>query len=214
MILPLDAQGTALLWALLVGVALSLLYDLGRGLRQTWRGLTIPLDLLFSLLFLLGLLGLSLYTGGLRIYQCLGIICGGGLYFLTLSPPFLRLWRRLLVFIAARFRKIRKQCKKSVIFLRKLEKKLFSTSWKWGTISTIPFLPWKKSAPKRSAASAHETRRNKAAGNAARCRHRVAAGTSCRIPDRPGAGGAGVGSCHRRSAGRHRRSKRADSRSR
>ena len=151
MILPLDAQGMSLLWAVLVGLGLAILYDLGRGLRQTWHGLTVPLDLLFSLCFLLGLLGLSLYTGGLRIYQCLGIITGGGLYFLTLSPPILRLWRRFLGVLAALFRKIRTQCKKSVIFLRKLEKKLFSTSWKWGTISIIPFLPWKKSTPKRSA---------------------------------------------------------------
>ena len=57
MILPLDAQGMSLLWAVLVGLGLAILYDLGRGLRQAWHGLTVPLDLLFSLCFLLGLLG-------------------------------------------------------------------------------------------------------------------------------------------------------------
>ena len=66
----------ALLWALLAGVGLGVCYDLGRGLRKTWHGLTLPADLLFSLCFLLALLALSLYTGGLRIYQCLGILCG------------------------------------------------------------------------------------------------------------------------------------------
>lgn len=119
MILPLDAQGMSLLWAVLVGLGLAILYDLGRGLRQTWHGLTVPLDLLFSLCFLLGLLGLSLYTGGLRIYQCLGIISGGGLYFLTLSPRFCGFgggfWASWLRCSA----KIRTQCKKSVIFLPK-----------------------------------------------------------------------------------------------
>ena len=210
MILPLDAQGMSLLWAVLVGLGLAILYDLGRGLRQAWHGLTVPLDLLFSLCFLLGLLGLSLYTGGLRIYQCLGIITGGGLYFLTLSPPILRLWRRFLGVLAALFRKIRTQCKKSVIFLRKLEKKLFSTSWKWGTISTIPFLPWKKSTPKRSAISAHVTQRNQAADSLAHCRHRVAAGNAGRLADFQHAGGPGAGSKHRRSPKRHRRSHPAD----
>ena len=39
MILPLDAQGMSLLWAVLVGLGLAILYDLGRGLRQTWHGL-------------------------------------------------------------------------------------------------------------------------------------------------------------------------------
>ena len=101
MIQPPSAQGMALFWAVLAGIGLGVLYDLGRGLRQTRHALTVPMDLLFSLCFLLSLMALSLYTGGLRIYQCLGIISGGGLYFLTLSPPLLRLWRRFLGIFAA-----------------------------------------------------------------------------------------------------------------
>lgn len=112
MIQPPSAQGMALFWAVLTGIGLGVLYDFGRGLRQTWHGLTVPMDLLFSLCFLLSLMALSLYTGGLRIYQCLGILSGSGLYFLMLSPPLLGLWRRFWGFIAAGFRKFRKQCKK------------------------------------------------------------------------------------------------------
>ena len=163
MIQGIGSQGLGLLWAVTLGAALGLLYDLERGFRRLWPGCTVPMDLLFSLLFLLSLLGLALYTGGLRIYQLLGLGLGAAAYFLGASPLVLSLWQRVLGGLGRMGRRIRDRWKKTVIFLRKLAKKLFSTSWKWGTINVIPFLPERKSTPKRGAESSNEMRREKAA---------------------------------------------------
>ena len=164
MIQGIGSQGLGLLWAVALGAALGVLYDLGRGLRRAWSGCTVPMDLLFSVLFLLSLMGLALYTGGLRIYQLLGLGLGAAAYFLTVGPLILRLWQRVLGHLGRMGRRIGERRKKTVIFLRKLAKKLFSTSWKWGTINVIPFLPERKSTPKRGAGSSNEMRRKKAAG--------------------------------------------------
>ena len=102
MIQGIGSQGLGLLWAVALGAALGILYDLGRGLRRAWSGCTVPMDLLFSVLFLLSLMGLALYTGGLRIYQLLGLGLGAAAYFLTVGPLILRLWQRVQSLSSAR----------------------------------------------------------------------------------------------------------------
>ena len=183
MIPGLGSQGWGFLWAALAGVCLGLCYDFGRGLRRVWPGLTVPVDAVFSLGYLLVLLGLMLYTEGLRIYQVLGIFGAAALYHLTLGGPILRFWLRCFSRLRRLGGRIARGCKKSVIFLRKLQKKLFSTSQKWGTIKAIPFLPKAKGTPQRSADRTCEKRRKKAAG-----RH---SGRSCRMEPRQSGPGAG-----------------------
>ncbi len=130
-------QGMEFLWAALLGIGLGFLYDLGRGVRREKPRLTIPVDMLFSLVFLLSLSLTAVYTRGLRLYQCLGVFLGAGAYFVTVSPPILRQWRRFLRGIGRGCGKIRRTVKKSMVFLRKLAKKLFPSSWKWGTIKNV-----------------------------------------------------------------------------
>lgn len=122
-----------------LGLVLGVLYDLGRALRREHRALTIPADLGFGLLFFLSVWILSLYTYGLRLYTCLGIFLGAAVYFLTLSPPLLRLFRRCFQGMGQLLRKIFRFMKKSGIFLRKHAKKLFSSWGKSVTIKAIPF---------------------------------------------------------------------------
>ena len=73
-------------------------------------------------------------------------------------------YRLQLEAIRRQIRKMVRRCKKSVIFLRKLQKKLFSTWQKWGTISIIPFFLKKKSLQSGKAAYTDEMRREKASG--------------------------------------------------
>lgn len=164
MIRNLGQQGWAAIWAALAGLGLGIGYDMLRGLRLTVRGITLGCDLLFSLEFLLAMLALALYTGGLRIYQLLAAAGAAAAYFLTLSGMVLRLWCVVLEAIRRQIRKMVRRCKKSVIFLRKLQKKLFSTWQKWGTISIIPFFLKKKSLQSGKAAYTNEMRREKASG--------------------------------------------------
>ena len=130
-------QGMEFLWAALLGIGLGFLYDLGRGVRREKPRLTVPVDMLFSLVFLLSLSLTAVYTRGLRLYQCLGVFLGAGAYFVTVSPSILRQWRRFLRGIGRGCGKIRRTVKKSMVFLRKLAKKLFPSSWKWGTIKNV-----------------------------------------------------------------------------
>lgn len=123
MIRNLGQQGWAAIWAALAGLGLGIGYDMLRGLRLTVRGITLGCDLLFSLEFLLAMLALALYTGGLRIYQLLVAAGAAAVYFLTLSGMVLRLWRVVLEAIRRQIRKMVRRCKKSVIFLPKTSKK-------------------------------------------------------------------------------------------
>ena len=132
-----QALDFAAFWGL--GLALGLCYDLGRALRREHPALTVPVDFLFGLLFFLSVWVLSLYTYGLRLYLCLGVFLGAALYFLTLSAPLLRLFRRGLQGLGRLGRKILQPLKKSGDFLRKHAKKLFSSLGKSVTIKAIPF---------------------------------------------------------------------------
>jgi hypothetical protein len=168
MTLPLTQQGLFLGSSVILGVLLGLVYDLGRGLRRAHARLTLPVDGLFALLLLLTLLLLGLYTGGLRLYELLGLCLGAGGYFLTLSPLFLalQLWtvRALRRFFARLFTPL----KKTMCFLRKVVKKLFPSLKKWGTIEVIPCSPKRKSTPRKGCAiPKDETRSHKASFRAA-----------------------------------------------
>lgn len=134
--------GEQLLWFLIsagLGAGLGLIYDLFRALRRKKRGLTPLVDFLFALVFFLSLMALALYTPRLRIYHCVGLGMGALLYFLTASPFLLRVFLRCLGFLGMGLGRILGIWKKSMHFLRKLEKKFFASRRKWSTIDAIPF---------------------------------------------------------------------------
>lgn len=144
MIPLLSTQLREFLFSGVVGLGLGLGYDLLRSLRRKRRGWTAALDFLFALVFFLTLLLLSLYTMGLKLYQCLGILLGSSLYFLVLSPCVLRCFGRILGALGAGKRRAGATVKKSVCFLRKVAKKFFSSWKKWSTIDAIPFFRRRK----------------------------------------------------------------------
>ncbi len=124
-----------------LGLGLGVLYDLGRGIRRERPRLTPAVDIGFALCFFLGLWLTAIYTDGLRLYQAMGCFLGAAAYFLTVSPPLLGLWRRGLRGLGRLGRRCALPMKKSVYFLRKVAKKLFPSSGKWGTIKEIPLSP-------------------------------------------------------------------------
>lgn len=141
-------QGLEFLWAAALGVGLGFLYDMGRALRRERQRLTVPVDILFALVFFLCLWLSSIYTRGLRLYQCLGVGLGAAAYFLTAGPHLLRLWRRLLRLLGRMKRRLREllghlggkllfPVKKSAGFFQKLVKKLFSSLEKWSKIEKV-----------------------------------------------------------------------------
>ena len=143
-------QSAEFFLAAVTGIGLGLLYDLGRGIRRERPGFTAVVDILFALALFLSPIFLSIpsaavCTRGLRLYQCLGIFLGAGTYFLTASPLILRLWRRFLRMLARGREKILRTLKKTVCFLRKLAKKLFSTWRKWSTMNCVLRSPKRRS---------------------------------------------------------------------
>lgn len=141
MSIDLSRQTIEFFCSAILGIILGILYDMGRALRREHPRLTIPVDILFGLIFFLAMWLTSIYTRGLRIYQCLGVFLGSGLYFLTVSIYLVRLWRCVLQHLQHFVRIIFLPAKKSLFFLRKLVKKLFPSSGKWGTIKVVPFSP-------------------------------------------------------------------------
>lgn len=141
MIQEINRQGLEFLWAGITGAALGLLYDMGRAVRREHRRLTVVVDILFALIFFLSFWLTSVYTRGLRLYQCLGAFLGSAVYFLTVSPLLLGMFRRILRGLGFLMGKTLLPVKKSVYFLRKVVKKFFPSSGKWGTIRAIPFSP-------------------------------------------------------------------------
>ena len=88
-------QALAFLGSLALGGALGLVYDLFRllRLRLPWKALGQALDLLYWPLTVCALFVYAVAAGDgvIRIYFMLGVVLGGVLYFLTLSPWALRL---------------------------------------------------------------------------------------------------------------------------
>ena len=94
--LPVRVQLSELGWALAVGAALGLLYDLMRPLRRG-RISTAAADLLYSLLLLLTLLAFGLYAGRgrLRVYALSFMTAAFVLYWLTLGRAVRAFFRKL-----------------------------------------------------------------------------------------------------------------------
>ena len=90
--LPVTLQAAEFAASVLLGLALSVLYDALRALRRLRPRLTLPLDVLFALTVAAALLLFALYPGrGLfRLFAFAGLLLGALGYFLTLSPFFLR----------------------------------------------------------------------------------------------------------------------------
>ena len=153
MISGLGTQTREFLMAGFLGLGLGLCYDWGRAHRRIFPKLTLPVDMLFALLFFLVLMLMSIYTRGLKLYQLLGLGLGGSLYFLLLSRVLLRLGLVLLMKIRGILGAMKKQTKKFPNFLRKFEKKLFPSSTKWGTMDMMPFLPKRKHKRQKGADS-------------------------------------------------------------
>lgn len=153
MIRSLQTQTLEFLLSGALGILLGLAYDMGRAQRRIFPKLTVPVDLGFALLFFLSLLLTAVYTGGLKLYQLLGLFLGSALWFCTLSPPVLRAFSAVLIKIRQLGKGLRIQAKKSLNFLRKLIKKFFPSSGKWSTIGVIPFSPKGKGAKRKGAAS-------------------------------------------------------------
>ena len=99
--LSVAAQGWEFVLSVLVGLALSLGYDLLRGMRRVAPGLTWLLDLVFGGAFCWTLLWFMLVPGNgqFRLYNLLGIGLAAVLWFLTAGPVVLRLWVRVLLTI-------------------------------------------------------------------------------------------------------------------
>lgn len=152
MIPGLGAQARLFLISGVLGLGLGLCYDWGRVHRRVFPGLTLPVDILFALAFFLTLMLTAVYSRGLKLYQLLGMALGGIGYFLLFSSWLLRPLGAVLRGIQSLGKKTKRGIKKIVNFLRKLEKKLFPSWKKWGTIDVIPCSPKGRSTRRRGAA--------------------------------------------------------------
>ncbi len=158
----LSQQAFFFLWAGAGGILLGMFYDFGRMFRRCFPKMTVPADCLFALCFFLCLMALSLYTAGLRLYQCLGLALGAAGYFLAFSSIFQKIFGRFWAAFRAMGCRHRRIMKKSLCFLRKIAKKFFPSSEKWVTILKRPFFPKRKSTPKGSAKPRDEKRSHQA----------------------------------------------------
>ena len=116
MIQETSRQAAEFFWAAVLGIGLGVLYDMGRAVRREKPRLTIAVDILFAAAFFLSLWLTSIYTWGLRLYQCLGVFLGSSIYFLTLSPVLVRVFRRMLRGIRRVLGKMLLPAKKSMCF--------------------------------------------------------------------------------------------------
>lgn len=93
--LPVRLQLQELGWALALGAALALVYELLRPLRRG-RSLTAAADLVYGLAVLIALLGFSLYAGRgrLRLFALAGMALSGGLC-LRLGAQFRRIMKKI-----------------------------------------------------------------------------------------------------------------------
>lgn len=96
--ISVSAQAEEFALSCLLGLALSLFYDLLRGLRRVSPRLTVPADLAFGGVFCWALLWFMLVPGQgqFRLYNFAGMFLGVLLWFLTAGPVFLRGWVRVL----------------------------------------------------------------------------------------------------------------------
>ncbi len=144
--LPISLQGRQFLWALLLGAACGLVYDILRGLRQNGRCFTTLTDIVFVLFFLTGNCLLLLYVGkgAYRLFFPVGIALGAALWFFTLSKPCLALFSRFWCLLLWPFRWFFRIFKKILKKLGKILKKGFSSRKKSVTIILL-LIKWLES---------------------------------------------------------------------
>ena len=130
---PIAQELTRFLWAVAVGLALGVAYDLCRGPRRLWPRLTWVLDLVFGLCLTWALVYFTLVPGDgrLRFFALAAMALGGGLWSGFLSRPFLRCYVACLRAVGTVLGAILSPLTKFLIFLRQLAKKYFSTWRKW-----------------------------------------------------------------------------------
>ncbi|MBO4914327.1 MAG: hypothetical protein J5449_03890, partial [Oscillospiraceae bacterium] len=128
-----DEQLRMLAAALLLGMALALLYDLLRALRFRRRsrpGLTAALDALFcaALILSLGVFAMRVGGGELRLYALLAAAAGAVLYFSAFAPllrPMWEFWAGTLVELLRLLRAPLRMIKKFHTNLHKIAKRYF-----------------------------------------------------------------------------------------
>lgn len=202
----LSEQASSLLYAVLLGVAAALLYDLLRALRlhrRRSRALTGVLDAVYCAVLALLAFAFSLRIGGgeLRLYMLLAALCGAAVWFALIAPLLRPLWTfwaetffallRLLrlPFYALKsfYGKLTKLCKRLFLFSRNcFIIKAYERSARQAYRKTA------KREGQRHGKTAEKTNQS-----ADRCRDRAASrhhrhGTAAHAgQDRGGAGGAG-----------------------
>ena len=126
--LPVNVQGWEFLVSVLLGVGLSLVYDLLRGVRRFWPKGTWLMDLVFGLFLLLGILWYMLYPGAgrFRMHGAAGMGLGAAAWFLAISPVFLPLWRGILRLCGRMLRLLFGPVTWILKILRQITKKYFS----------------------------------------------------------------------------------------
>ncbi len=95
--IPVSAQALTFAQGALLGLGLCLVYDLLRALRQLLPRAGTAADALFGLLLAASFLSFALTAGQgqFRLYVFLAVFLTAVLYFLTLSPLVLRVFRAL-----------------------------------------------------------------------------------------------------------------------
>lgn len=95
--IPVSAQALTFAQGALLGLGLCLAYDLLRALRQLCPRTGLAADALFGLLLTASFLSFALTAGQgqFRLYVFLAVFLTAVLYFLTLSPLMLRVFRGL-----------------------------------------------------------------------------------------------------------------------
>ena len=141
--LPLALQTVQFLLSALLGVSMSLLYDVFRAIRGRVKAACL-LDGLFGLVLVLGMLLFALYPGRgeFRIFMYIGMLFGVVFYFLTLSPFVMRFLSLLARAVSKLLHLIGRVLKKALGFvgrpvlvlgkkIKKTLKSLFSYCSKW-----------------------------------------------------------------------------------
>ena len=155
MILSLHAQAQLFLLTVLLGGGMGLFYDGLRVFRHALRHNAFWVqaeDGLFWLLavFLVFCVMLHANAGEIRFFTILGLFGGMGLYFLTLSPLMLRVFRGLFRLLGRILQTLFAPVRFFLKFLKKISKTLFARCRKWFTITCKHFFDWKHAQLERS----------------------------------------------------------------
>ena len=150
--IPVSAQALTFAQGALLGLGLCLAYDLLRALRQLCPRTGLAADALFGLLLTASFLSFALTAGQgqFRLYVFLAVFLTAVLYFLTLSPLMLRVFRGLFRLLGRILRTLFAPVRFFLKFLKKISKTLFASFQKWGTMTCKHILDWKHAQLERS----------------------------------------------------------------